>query len=179
LGQRPHGCQFVLQAPGLLEQHKDAADAGDVEPVGGQRADLLEPVDVVPAVAAGAAGAAGRVQEALALVDPQRLRVQAGQFGGHRDAEQAAVRIRPAARHHGRSVTSSSQRAATWARRNIQARRSAAARRAADGSGGSTRTGPARRGGHEGEITVTRTGVPAPAGRAGRGSGSGTRAAWS
>ncbi len=37
------------------------------------------------------------------LVYPQGLRVQPGQFRGHRDAEQAPVKVRPARVHHGQS----------------------------------------------------------------------------
>jgi hypothetical protein len=52
--------EFGLQAAGFFLQLQDAADAGQVEAVGGQGADLGEPVDVAAAVAAGAARAALR-----------------------------------------------------------------------------------------------------------------------
>jgi hypothetical protein len=72
-----------VQLAGFLLQLQDAADAGQVQAVGGQRADLGEPVDVPAGVPAGTASAAGRVQQPLPLVDPQCLRVQPGQFGGY------------------------------------------------------------------------------------------------
>jgi hypothetical protein len=81
---------------------QDPADAGQVQPVGGQRADLGQLLDVPAGVPAGAARAAGRVQQPFPLVDPQRLRVQPGQLRGHRDAEQAPVQVCPARAHHGR-----------------------------------------------------------------------------
>jgi hypothetical protein len=71
-GQFPEPGHLGLQLAGLLLQ--DPADAGQVQPVGGQRADFLEPADVPAGVAAGAARAARRVQQPFSLVDPQRLR---------------------------------------------------------------------------------------------------------
>jgi len=68
--------QLGLQLAGLLCNCRTPADAGQVQPVGGQCADLLEPADVPAGVPAGAARAARRVQQPLPLVDPQRLRVQ-------------------------------------------------------------------------------------------------------
>jgi hypothetical protein len=94
-----------LQPAGLFLEFQDTADAGEVQPIGGQGHDLVQPADVVGAVAAGPAGAARRVQQPLALVDAQRLRVQAGQLGGHRDAEQPAPRLGPRRDHHGHPHT--------------------------------------------------------------------------
>jgi hypothetical protein len=52
---------FGLQPAGLFLEFEYPADAGEVEPVGGQGHDLVQPADVVGAVAAGPAGAAPRV----------------------------------------------------------------------------------------------------------------------
>jgi len=77
-GQFPQPGQLGLQLPGFLLQLQDPADAGQVQAVGGQYADLLEPVDVPAGVPAGAARATHWVQQPFPLVDPQRLRVQPG-----------------------------------------------------------------------------------------------------
>ena len=53
-GQFPQPGQLGLQLPGFLLQLQDPADAGQVQPVGGQRADLGQLLDV-PAGAARAA----------------------------------------------------------------------------------------------------------------------------
>ena len=50
------------------------------------------------AVAAAAAAGARRVDQALALVDAQGLRVHAGQLGGDRDDVDGTVVVR--SRHH-------------------------------------------------------------------------------
>jgi hypothetical protein len=71
-GQCPQAGQLSLQLAGLLLQLQDPADAGEVQAVGGQRADLLQPADVPAGVAAGAARAAARVEEPFRFVDPQR-----------------------------------------------------------------------------------------------------------
>ena len=47
--------QLSLQPTGLFLQLQDAPDAGQVQPVGGQRADLLQPADVPAGVPAGPA----------------------------------------------------------------------------------------------------------------------------
>src|SRR5579863_9256212 len=101
-GELPEPGQLGLELAGFLLQLQDLADAGQVQPVGGQRADLGEPVDVPPGVPAGAARAARRVQEPFPLVDPQRLRVQAGQLRRHRDTEQPPVQVRPPRVYHAR-----------------------------------------------------------------------------
>ena len=44
-GQFPQPGQLGLQLPGLLLQLQDPADAGQVQAVGGHRADLLESAD--------------------------------------------------------------------------------------------------------------------------------------
>jgi hypothetical protein len=59
-------------------------DPGEVEALVGQLLDALEELDVGLAVAAAAALRPRRFEEALALVDAQGLRVDAGQFGGDR-----------------------------------------------------------------------------------------------
>ena len=75
---------------GLELQHP--LHAGQVEPVGGELLDAAQLGDVGVAVAAAAAGGAGRVDEALALVDAQGLRVHAGELGGHRDDVDGSAR---------------------------------------------------------------------------------------
>ena len=68
---------------GLELQH--LLHAGQVEALAGELLDAAQLLDVLVAVAAAAAAGAGRVDQALALVDAQGLRVQPGQLGGHRD----------------------------------------------------------------------------------------------
>ena len=63
----------------------DAPHAFEVQPGGGQLLDAAQVGDVGLAVAAVAPAGAGRVQQALALVDAQRLRVDAGELGRDRD----------------------------------------------------------------------------------------------
>jgi MerR family transcriptional regulator/heat shock protein HspR len=81
--QRLQPGQLGLQPAGFLLQFQDPADAGEIQPVGAQRADLVEPVDVPAGIPAGAARAAGRIYQALPLVNAQRLGVQPGQLRGH------------------------------------------------------------------------------------------------
>ena len=68
---------------GLQVQHH--LHAGQVQALGGELLDAAEQRDVLVAVATAAADGPGRVDQALALVDAKRLRVQPGQLGGHRD----------------------------------------------------------------------------------------------
>jgi purine catabolism regulator len=88
-----------LELAGLFLQLEDEAHSGQVEAACGQRDDLPEPFDVAGAVAARPSGGADRLEQALALVDAQGLRMHAGELGGDRDAEQAAVRLHPARCH--------------------------------------------------------------------------------
>ena len=64
-----------------------------LSPSVGELLDAAQPLDVGVAVAAAAAAGAGRVEQALALVDAQRLRVDAGQLGGDRDDVDARGRV--------------------------------------------------------------------------------------
>src|SRR5207244_3102021 len=64
-----------------LERHH-AADALEVHPLAGQLLDAAEALDVDIAVATVATLRASRLHQPAALVDAQRLRVHAGQFGG-------------------------------------------------------------------------------------------------
>jgi hypothetical protein len=64
---------------------EDALDAGEPDALVGELLDVLQQLDVAVGVAAAAALGALRLDEALALVDPQRLRMNAGQLGRHRD----------------------------------------------------------------------------------------------
>ncbi len=90
-----HVVDLGLQALGLGLQGQHPADARQVETVPGQQADLLQPGHVVAAVAAGPARGPARADQAFALVDPERLRVQSGLLRGRRDAEQPLVQVVP------------------------------------------------------------------------------------
>src|SRR5262245_36974197 len=68
---------------GLQLQHP--LHAVEVEALVGQLLDAAELLDVGVAVPAAAAGGARRVDQPLALVDAQGLRMDPGQLGGHRD----------------------------------------------------------------------------------------------
>ena len=59
-GQFTEPGHLGLELAGFLLQGQDPADAGQVQPVGGQRADLGEPVDVPAGVTASAARASVR-----------------------------------------------------------------------------------------------------------------------
>jgi hypothetical protein len=64
---------------------QDLTHALEVEPARRQILNVVQDLEVLVAVAAAAPHGAGRVDEALALVDPERLGVHAGQLGRHRD----------------------------------------------------------------------------------------------
>jgi transketolase N-terminal domain/subunit len=154
-----------LQPAGLFLQFQDALDPGQVQPVGGQRADVLQPADVPAGVPAGPARAARRVEQPFPLVDPQRLRVQPGQLGGDRDAEQAPVQVRPPGVHHGQPQSPARYCTASSARVASLTTSSSAAREAAAGAGRgtSTQTGPARScGSGTRPASLTATGTPKP-----------------
>ena len=93
-------CRWVLATASCLgpqpvdlgPQHRHLAlelehplHALEVEPGGGEVLDALQLLDVDVAVAAAAADGARRVEQALALVDAQRLRMDPGQLGRDRD----------------------------------------------------------------------------------------------
>ena len=75
----------MLQPGDLGLELEHPLDPGQVEALVGELLDAAEALDVLLAVAAAAAAGAGRVDQALALVDAQGLRVHAGQLGRHRD----------------------------------------------------------------------------------------------
>ena len=75
-----HGCPFALEGP----------DRAGLEDLHAQRSDRC----------GQAPGEAGRVDEALALVDAQRLGVHAGQLGGHGDQKGAGSSLRLTAGRH-------------------------------------------------------------------------------
>ena len=77
--------EVVVQRSSSSSSSSTRFDAGEVQAVGGELGDAPQPVDVALAVAAVAADRAGRVEQALALVDAQRLRMHAGELGGDRD----------------------------------------------------------------------------------------------
>ena len=64
---------------------EDLADPDQADALVGELLDALEQRDVAVGVAPAAALGAARLDEALALVDAQRLRVHAGELGRHRD----------------------------------------------------------------------------------------------
>ncbi len=73
-------------APRLVLQREDAQHPGEVHALAlGELLDEADPLDVAVGVPAGAAGGAGRLQQALALVGPQRLGVHTGQLRRDRD----------------------------------------------------------------------------------------------
>ncbi len=96
------GAQLVHQ----LFQLDDPLDAGQVHALAlAQPLHLAQQRDVPGRVAAPAAGRPAGADQPQPVVAAQRLRVQAGQLGGHRDDEHRAVRggprrqRRPAGRH--------------------------------------------------------------------------------
>ena len=67
----------------LVLELEHALDAGEVQaPLGGQPLDLAQPLEVALRVEARVPGGAARADEALRLVDAQRLRVHADELGG-------------------------------------------------------------------------------------------------
>jgi len=72
---------------------QDGSDAGEIEAVIEEPADLPEADQVVVAVSAGATLAAGRCDQAPGLVEPEVLGSAAHQIGRYRDAVEAATRI--------------------------------------------------------------------------------------
>jgi len=76
---------------GLEGQH--GRDAGQIEAVVEEPADLSEADEVVVAVATGATLAAGRIDQAPSLVEPEVLWSAAHELGRHRDAVEAPARI--------------------------------------------------------------------------------------
>src|SRR5215204_5271408 len=83
----------VPQVVGLRFQGEDALDAGEVQTGVEVHSDALDAVDVASAVAARPALGPYRGEQTAVLVDPQHLRVDAGQLSGHRDGVQRAVGI--------------------------------------------------------------------------------------
>src|SRR5207248_3846319 len=84
--------QATTHAVQLVLHRDDHLHAGQVDAVLlGQLLDHAETLDVAPGIATRVARRAGRLQEALALVDPERLRVHAGQLGGDADDVDGAV----------------------------------------------------------------------------------------
>ena len=90
-----------LQRLDLVGQLDDALDAGEVDAlVLRQPLHLAQQVDVVLRVASAAAGTALRADQAEPVVGAQRLRVHAGQLGGHRDQERPGLVIGALGSHH-------------------------------------------------------------------------------
>jgi hypothetical protein len=80
-----------LSVDGLEGQ--DGSDAGQIEAVLEEPADLPEADEVVVAVAAGTTLATGWIDEAPGLVEPEVLGSAAHQFGGYGNSVQAPGRI--------------------------------------------------------------------------------------
>ena len=121
-----------------------------------------QPADVPAGVPAGAARAARRVQQPLPLVDPQRLRVQPGQLGGHRDAEQPPVQVRPPRVHHGRPRSRARYRSARSASTaSLMSSSRPAARRCRTGAFHPDRARPQRRPRHPRQRRSCHPGRPA------------------
>src|SRR6266545_4490934 len=85
------GRQAGLEPVELLGQLDDPAHALEVDAMPGQPLDLQEPLDVPLGVAARVGGGPLGADQALALVDPEGLGVDAGQLGGDRDHEHRPV----------------------------------------------------------------------------------------
>ena len=89
-----HLAHAGLQRLDLVGQLDDALDAGEVDTlVLRQPLHLTQQIDVVLRVAAAAAGAALRADQAEPVIGAQRLRMHAGQLGGHRDQERPWRRL--------------------------------------------------------------------------------------
>ena len=76
--------RFQLAVSGF--QIQDVGDAGQIHALVDKFGDPPEALEVVVAVAASAAIGARRGEQSPALIEPQRLRPDAGQLRGHRDA---------------------------------------------------------------------------------------------
>src|SRR3546814_7687322 len=88
LTPRVAAASYLLAEPGhLVLELEDPPDPGEVEAVGEQLADAVEPLDVVLAVEARAAGAAGGLDQPAALVDAQVLDLHRDHVGRARDRE--------------------------------------------------------------------------------------------
>ena len=91
----PRLVELGLRAGQLGLELEDPAHPFEVQPGGGQLLDVAQPGQVGVGEAPAPAARPRRVQQALALVDAQRLRVHAGQLGRHRDHVDGAVRSSP------------------------------------------------------------------------------------
>jgi hypothetical protein len=72
---------------------QDGSDAGQIEAVVEESADLSEADEVVIAVATGPTLAAGWIDEAAGLIEPEVLGSAAHQFGCYGDSVEALGRI--------------------------------------------------------------------------------------
>src|SRR5262245_32222403 len=77
--------EAVAQRAQLLLELEDPLHTREVQTVGGQLRDAPQPLDVAVAVAAVAADGARGVEQALPLVDAERLRMNTRELGCHRD----------------------------------------------------------------------------------------------
>jgi hypothetical protein len=75
-------------------ESQDGSDAGKIQAIVEEPADLSETDEVVVAVATGATLAASRIDQAPGLVEPEVLGSAAHQLGCDGDSVQAHVRIR-------------------------------------------------------------------------------------
>ena len=80
--------RFQLAVSGF--QIQDVGDAGQIHALVDQFGDPPQAVEVIVAVAASAPLGARRGEQSPALIEPQRLRPDAGQLRGHRDAVDTA-----------------------------------------------------------------------------------------
>jgi len=80
------GCQLAVSG----FQVQDVSDARQIHALVDKFGDPLEALEVVVAVAASAPIGARRGEQPPALVEPQRLRPDAGQLGRHRDGVDTA-----------------------------------------------------------------------------------------
>src|SRR5438046_877747 len=92
LGLLAHPVELSLHRLHDLLEREHPLDAGEVQPeVGRQLLNALQLLDVALRIEARPLGRALRLDQALGLIDPERLRMHAGELGGDRDHEDALV----------------------------------------------------------------------------------------
>ena len=82
---RPYLDQLLAQPGQLGLELQDPPHALEVEPRRRQFLDVTQALEVVVREAPAAPAGPRRIEQALALVDAQRLRMHPGQLGRHRD----------------------------------------------------------------------------------------------
>ena len=102
--------EVVLQRPAAASSSSSTRfTPARLRPAARELGDATQPIDVALAVAAVAADRARRIEQALALVDAQRLRMHAGELGRDRDHVHTATSVSGTSRF-------SSHHTSRWAR---------------------------------------------------------------